>query len=256
MSDDPFYSIRMRSAEGGAHGKGGRHISGGEALAKKDQLAEKTASLTEKAFSHERGTPDFFNVTIEKVTRRIQRQRPLSVFSTPAATVEEGRKVAVKLLNTCGLSIIAIERAINILENNFETRGAIIIDKSTGERLDDRREKGVRVSQLDWEAENFKSWAKTQKQPRNERMKEALTIASKVCSHPATAAELCWSDDPDYITGYAAGTRIGYHRITKMKEIGDNRGGRLIFADGSMHLSSYIEYLETQPLLIEGMNSE
>jgi 6-carboxyhexanoate--CoA ligase len=38
--------------------------------------------------------------------------------------------------------------------------------------------------------------------PRSQRVKEAPVLATKVSAHPATIAELCWSDDPEYITGY------------------------------------------------------
>ena len=32
----------------------------------------------------------------------------------------------------------------------------------------------------------------------------SIVLATKVSAHPATVAELCWSDDPEYITGYVA----------------------------------------------------
>lgn len=46
-------------------------------------------------------------------------------------------------------------------------------------------------------------------------------LATKVSEHPATVAELCWSDDPKYITGYVASKELGYQCITKLKEYGD-----------------------------------
>lgn len=87
--------------------------------------------------------------------------------------------------------------------------------------------------------------------PSNSRIKEALALASKVSEHPATVAELCWSDDPDYITGYVAGKKLGYQRITAMKEYGTEEGCRIFFADGSVNVNTYINDLEKQPILIE-----
>lgn len=68
---------------------------------------------------------------------------------------------------------------------------------------------------------------------------------------PAAIAELCWSDDPDYITGYVAGKKMGYQRITAMKEYGTEEGCRVFFIDGSNDVNTYIHDLEKQPILIE-----
>jgi 6-carboxyhexanoate--CoA ligase len=130
-------------------------------------------------------------------------------------------------------------------------RGAILIDVHSGERLDDRNVKGVRVSRMDWLNTNFEKWADYYKMSKNSRIKEALVLATKVSEHPATVAELCWSDDPEYITGYVATKRIGYQRITKLKEYGDERGCRIFFVDCLKDPNSYIHYLEKQPVFIQ-----
>jgi 6-carboxyhexanoate--CoA ligase len=87
--------------------------------------------------------------------------------------------------------------------------------------------------------------------PKNSRVKEALVLATKVIEHPATVAELCWSDDPEYITGYVASKKLGYQRITKLKEYGDERGCRIFFVNGLTDLPAYIHYLEKQPVFVE-----
>lgn len=38
-------------------------------------------------------------------------------------------------------------------------RGAVLIDIHSGARMDDRNEKGVRVSRMDWLNPNFEKWA-------------------------------------------------------------------------------------------------
>ena len=57
---------------------------------------------------------------------------------------------------------------------------------------------------------------------------DALALATKNI-HCGVEAELCWSDDPDYTTGYVAGKTIGYVRIKPMKEEGVPIGGRVYF---------------------------
>nr|WGD91398.1 6-carboxyhexanoate--CoA ligase [Bacillus subtilis] len=98
---------------------------------------------------------------------------------------------------------------------------------------------------------NFEKWALHSHVPAHSRIKEYLALASKVSRHPAAIAELCWSDDPDYITGYVAGKKMGYQRITAMKEYGTEEGCRVFFIDGSNDVNTYIHDLEKQPILIE-----
>lgn len=87
-----------------------------------------------------------------------------------------------------------------------------------------KQKKRVRASRMDWPDANFEKWALHCHVPAHSRIKEALALASKVSQHPAAVAELCWSDDPDYITGYVAGKKMGYQRITAMKEYGTEEG--------------------------------
>jgi 6-carboxyhexanoate--CoA ligase len=81
---------------------------------------------------------------------------------------------------------------------------------------------------MDWLTKNFEKWANHSKMPRSQRVKEALMLATKVSAHPATVAELCWSDDPEYITGYVASKKQGYQRIMKLKEYA-HEGSRIPF---------------------------
>ena len=59
-------------------------------------------------------------------------------------------------------------------------------------------------------------------------------------------------DDPDYVTGYVASKRLGYRRITTIKEKGDPRGGRIFLYRGPRaRVAETIEYLERTPVLVE-----
>jgi len=84
------------------------------------------------------------------------------------------------------------------------------------------------------------------------RVMDALAIATKVTDRRETVAELCWSDDPEYTTGYVASLKSGYIRITNMKEKGNPAGGRVFFViRQGLNLEEYIHYLERQPLIID-----
>ena len=76
-------------------------------------------------------------------------------------------------------------------------------------------------------------------------------LATKVASHPHIKAEICFSDDPDYVTGYVASKELGYVRVTTLKEKGDGNGGRIFLYDGpAEEAAECIRYLQEQPVLI------
>lgn len=55
---------------------------------------------------------------------------------------------------------------------------------------------------------------------------------TKVASAPNIIGEICISDDPNYVTGYIASKEIGYVRITKLKEMESQEGGRIFLYRG------------------------
>ncbi|CAM5620838.1 6-carboxyhexanoate--CoA ligase [Lysinibacillus sphaericus] len=65
---------------------------------------------------------------------------------------------------------------------------------------------------------------------------KALALATKVANSPYTIAELCWSDDPEYVTGYVSNHEIGYVRITPLKREGCESGGRIFFVSDEVEL--------------------
>ncbi|WP_377890978.1 6-carboxyhexanoate--CoA ligase [Alkalihalobacillus sp. R86527] len=253
MRDKELFSVRMRASVGGTHEEGGKHISGGEHLSTKNELIERATNLLERAFSHQRGEPDFLQLSVEKVHETVQHLTPLPVSYSKVDTIEHGRRVALELLKQSGLDEEVIARGLGSLEECYDVSGAIVIDAVTGERIDARQKRGVRVSRLDWEREDYERWVKSTNLKGNQRMKEALTLATKVSSHPDTVAEFCFSDDPDYITGYVASKKIGYQRISQMKAIGDENGGRVFFVNQKCDVPSYIDYLEKTSILLKGV---
>ncbi len=251
MPEKTIYSVRMRASKGGPHEEGGKHISGGEKLSTYDHLKSSVTNLLDKALSHSRGKPDFLQIQFEKVNEPVQTLLPLPVETYETASAAEGREVAKQLLKKTGVPGETINKVFEKITEYCEPRGAILCDVRTGLRIDRRKNRGVRVSRMDWLTENFEKWARHCHISPGQRMKEALTLATKVCTHPATIAELCWSDDPEYVTGYVASKKYGYQRITRLKEYGDECGCRIFFIDSSFDLHSYIRYLEEQPVFVQ-----
>ncbi|WP_203364376.1 6-carboxyhexanoate--CoA ligase [Bacillus sp. REN10] len=251
MQEEAFYSVRMRAAKGGPHEQGGKHISGGELLSTYPNMREAVNSLLDKALTHSRGNPDFVQIQFDVIDEPIKRIEPLSIKTNEVESVEAGQALARELLEQAGIKKEVINKVYEKLVNDPGMRGAMLVDVHSGERVDDRHQKGVRVSRMDWVNANFEKWADHFNEPSHSRVKEALVLATKVSVHPATVAELCWSDDPEYITGYVASNMLGYQRISHLKEHGDEQGCRIFFVDGFSDMDSYIRFLEKQPVLIQ-----
>lgn len=246
------FSVRMRAAEGTSHEAGGKHISGGEGLCIRQQISQKTEKLLHKALTHSRGKADFIRITIEKL--QLERQQcgfPLATYSEQATTIEEGRKRVTEHLYQGNIGMPAIQAALAFLSSTPNMRGAILMDGETGERLDNRGQKGIRVSRMDWDPDFYKEWLQCHPTLSSPRIAEAIALATKVMNSKDTLAELCWSDDPEYTTGYVA-TKKGYIRIPHLKEEGSESGGRVFFIQRTTNIPNYIAYLEREPLLIGG----
>lgn len=251
MEAEKYYSVRMRAAKNGSHENGGKHISGGEQLSTYSNMKQAVNDLLEKGLHHSRGNPDFMQIQFELIDEPIKLIKPLQVATNKVESVEMGQALSRMLLEKAGIERQVIEKAFQYMTEYSGIRGAILIDVHSGERVDDHNDRGVRVSRMDWLNNDFEKWADYCKLPKNSRIREALVLATKVSEHPATVAELCWSDDPEYITGYVATKKLGYQRITKLKEYGDERGCRIFFVNCIRDLNSYIHYLEKQPVFIQ-----
>ncbi|MDF2523345.1 MAG: bioW [Clostridiales bacterium] len=246
-----LYSVRMRAAEGGAHECGGQHISGAERLLREECLEDITKKMIQRALTHSRGKADFINLTIETVKDEAITEVPLlPIMTCPVDSVDSGREVAKKLLLSAGITQKAVEQAFYELDHlQTSMRGAMLVDMITGNRLDALAERGVRVSRMDIADEkSFCVWL-TSQGLENMHVREALVLAAKVAAAPQIVAELCWSDDPDYVTGYITADQR-YHRITKLKEMGDWQGGRVFFVKPDADIAKLIQYLQYQPVLV------
>ncbi|VVB89814.1 6-carboxyhexanoate--CoA ligase [uncultured archaeon] len=245
-----MYSVRMRAT------KDEMHISGAERLVDEKNIKIAAVSMIERALSHDRGKPDFINISVEEIETPIKEITSLPINLVNVNSVEEGKKVAKKVLSHIGIPYLCVEKAFTLLENGpsdgENMRGAIVMDMK-GERLEPDKRRGIRASHMDITpiASLLLADALSKKGLTRHftHVKEALVLATKVAFTKGSIAELCWSDDPFYTTGYVASGKLGYVRIPHLKKEGDYRGGRVFFVD-NVNITDYIEEIEKTPVLI------
>lgn len=254
VRDDVIYSLRMRAS------KDGSHISGAERILSKKRIQIEMIEMLKRALNHQTGDPDEIYFTIEEIKEEIPYTASLPISTILTEGFEDSRNKAAELLILNDISEAAIRRAFDDISKGASPdrknmRGAMIIDIDTGERLEHDSYRGIRVSRMDlWEgAEEALKIEMKRIGVEGLRVKEALILATKVIM-AGTMAELCWSDNPDYTTGYVASKKYGYVRFPYLKREGDTKGGRAFFVKGSeVDLDSYIEFLQKRPLLIRGI---
>ena len=248
-----LYSVKMRSAQGGAHELGGRHISGAERILPGDQLDYAVLTMLHRAREHERGCADFISLKVEEVKPQEVMYKPLLSFSTCLVqTAAEGHKAALDELVRAGVTMEAAARGLALLNGLTDSmRGAMVLDSESGLRIDGMGERGVRASKMDCVNSRGYDEYLQQRGLTGDHVREALVLASKVAGAEGMVAELCWSDDPYYVTGYVASPLFGYRRIPVMKERGNGVGGRVFFVQPGTDMKKLINYLEEQVVLIK-----
>ena len=248
----PFYSVRMRASHYG------QHLAGAERIVAEAAVSEVVAALTTRAMSCSNGEPDEVHCRVERVDQATVRYEQLPDVSTCQVNGwQEGRHVASCLLGKAGVCAEIATQALGLLADGAGPggavmRGAVIMDAGTGERLEADQSRGIRVSRMDLspECRSVLEPALAATGLGHHRVLEALVLAGKVLSAPGLVAELCWSDDPNYTTGYVADPRGGYQRISEMKMAGDPHGGRIFFVDlAKTSLAELVNYLERQVVL-------
>lgn len=252
MTEEILYSIRMRASTGE------NHISGAERISCAGSIDDIVTNLLARARS--KGIlPNNITINIESLQNLpVRFVAALDVLTVTVPDMHAGRTAAARTLTNLGVSEQAVTRAITLLGRGASPsgktmRGSIIMDARSGERLEPDQERGVRASRFD-----YADHASSQVDERltalgltHYRIREALALATKVVHAPGVIAELCWSDDPDYTAGYVASLRQGYVRFPHLKKWGDQKGGRVIFADpAKLVLDALIEYLQGDPVII------
>ena len=240
----PLYSIKMRAA------KGDLHVSGAERIIEQNDISDAVSALTERALHHGLGRADFINVKMEEVKEeQLEYLDALPVSKRPAQTVEETYKIMRSMLCELDLEDKADE-LIDLLRHNHPMRGAVLYDIATSKRIEPDQERGIRVTYMDAAGAASTSSCKN-------HFREAIVLATKVVHVPGIIAELCLSDDPDYLVGYLASLKHGYVRLMPMKEMGNPHGGRVfIFDSTKAKAEDAIYYLEKQRVLVRGLPVE
>ncbi len=235
-----MFSVRMRAE---LHG---RHTSGAERLVGKDALEKTVLELLKRPKEY-----DSLNIKVETVDKIQKIGKALPVSSYRFRNCREARAKAVELLRSY-IDETILHKAINTLSKGANPsggnmRGALIMDIETGKRLEPDKSRGIRTILVDWEDREL---VKEQllSSGYTERTLDALAIATKNV-RCGVLAEICWSDDPDYTTGYIASPSLGYVRLSPMKERGNPLGGRVYFVR-KKESSKVIECLEKEAFLI------
>jgi len=241
-----YYSLKMRASQHVGEGENSheQHISGAERIVGRDSVEAVCAAMVRRAMTHSKGDPDFINVKIEKVHESdIQVLKSLPVTRVDVDTWQEGLEKAFELVGEAAAGIR--EKLPELLRETFPMRGAMLYDIATGNRLEPDHERGVRATYMDALHSSEVDGCKN-------HFNEAIVLATKVANAPGMVAEFCVSDDPNYVTGYVASKELGYVRIMKMKEMGDENGGRIFLFDSrKASAEECIEYLQKKKVLVE-----
>lgn len=228
-------------------------IAGGR---EKNMIMATITELGQRALSHEKGEPDFINISVESLKIQVKKVTSLPLILTHVENETEGKTLARKLLLELGIPKSCIEKSISLLEkgpaNGENMRGAIIMDLN-GNRLEPDIIRGIRASHIGITEEVSKELHTALSEMGLSAyftyVSEALVLATKVASVKGTLGELCWSDDPSYTAGYVASGKMGYIRIPHLKTKGDPCGGRVFFVE-NIDPGNYINEMESAPVLV------
>lgn len=282
-----YYSLKMRASEevedetaevlaDGSRPTREQHISGAERIVTRDAVEYVCQAMVRRAMTHPKGDPDKINIKIEKVPEEeIQILDALPVTRIDVDSWQEGLEKAFVLVeksvamaaqsssnetqcksrdDNCADALKNFrERLPELLRATFPMRGAMLYDIRTGNRLEPNQERGVRATYMDALKSNTVDAREIGAAPsaNKNHFNEAIVLATKVANAPGIVAELCISDDPDYVTGYVGSLELGYVRIMKLKEMGDPNGGRIFLFDSSKaSAEECIDFLQKKKVLV------
>ncbi|MGP1471362.1 MAG: 6-carboxyhexanoate--CoA ligase [Schwartzia sp. (in: firmicutes)] len=216
------------------------HISGAEKILTEKELGENAAALIGRALHHAKGEADFINLKIEAAPKTdIRYIDALPVSTLEVATPEEGQAAIIAALAELG-----IENGAAIMaqfRHTYAMRGAMLLDADTLERLEPDRARHPR------HLYGRGAWGGARRQRRKEPFPRGHRLGQQSGERPHILAEICMSDDPDYVAGYVAALSIGYRRITKLKAPGSPDGGRIFLYRGpKAEVAETIRYLENR----------
>lgn len=227
-----------------------RHVSGAERIIEENDIPQTLCGLLRRPKEH-----DSLIITLERLKSVEVVDLSLPISSYSFSSVESAREFAMKKLVESGVPREVARGGVELLSKGANPkggnmRGAVLMDVRTGERLEPDPERGIRTVRVDW-MDRPAVRKELLSRGFTERTLDALALAIKnlFCG---VLAELCWSDDPDYLTGYVASLKLGYVRITPLKERGDPLGGRIYFIERE-RVGEVIACLERRAVLISSL---
>jgi 6-carboxyhexanoate--CoA ligase len=247
-----LHSVRMRAASAG-----GAHLCGAERIVPPAALSTVVQELLDRALAHG-AAPHSVHISIDRIPADdIVRIPCLPVTTVPAADPAEARALVEPYLIAAGVSPDAVAIAFDGLihglgPNGSPMRGAAVMDCESGTRLEPDPARGLRASHLDYAPDHRDAIRQEFLDAGlpHHRTWEAVAVASKVIWAGVTA-ELCWSDDPDYDTGYVATREAGYVRFPKFKPMGAT-GGRVWFVLPNSDRAALAHKTEQICVMVEG----
>ena len=244
-----LYSIKMRSSK--TIDNLTEHISGAESISSEENLEKVVNLLIKRALNHSKGKSDFINIKVEEINKEeLIYIEPLPVTTINVEHYLEGFNVVKKILTDIGIDENKSVGIVNLIRSISNMRGAMLLDINTLQRLEEDKDKGIRATYMDFEGNNTETLSKSIEQ--NAHFLEALALASKVVNCNQIIGEICYSDDPNYTAGYIASKKHGYVRITKLKGIGDTKGGRIFLYDSSLsNKNKCIDYIQNKKTVIK-----
>lgn len=245
---DKIYSLKMRASMN-VDGKN-VHISGAEKIIDESGVKDFSNALIERGMYHDKGEADFLNLKITKINpENIIYMDALKVETVDVDTWQEGQEEISKYLKEIGIK--KPESIYKFLSETYAMRGAILLDVDRLIRLEPDKERGIRATNMDQIRAKGSSIAE-----EKNHYEEAIVLATKVVNCPGIIGEICISDDPNYVTGYVSSKDIGYRRITKMKEMGSEQGGRIFLFRGSDEdAQKAIDFLQNQHVIVRNVKN-
>jgi 6-carboxyhexanoate--CoA ligase len=227
----------------------GKHVSGQERIVKKDELQKTILEL----HTRPKGEWDFQTIKVERLKNPpevIEKSLPVKDYKFSCIPLAVNF-AATLLENEHKIPRSKVKQLFAKLSSGFKNGenlpGAVLVDVESGEVLAE----GIRTILFDWKNREAVRSLLLEK-GFTERTLDALALATKNV-YCGVEAEICISDDPDYTTGYIASPKLGYIRISPLKERGNPYGGRIYFVKKS-NLQKVIECLRQKAVLIEKPN--
>lgn len=255
-----LYSIKMRGS------KEHNHISGAESIVSEKDLQNAVSILIKRALTHSKGKSDSINIKIEEINKEeIKYIDPLYVTTLNTKNKKESYEFLYNTLLKLNINSKNAIYIIDLFKSIKNMRGAVLLDVNNLKRLEKDKLRGIRATYMDFEDSKVdmldKQYEYTDNLNKNEKLLqnthfiEALCLSSKVCNAPNIIGEMCCSDDKNYTTGYIASKKFGYIRVKHMKDIGEDRGGRIFLYDPTIDskytLEDTIKYLENTKVIVK-----